>query len=292
MKIQLVSLPQPYSSESLFLSPSFYGARLQLVADIINKSGASLILFSGWAACLSEIPALSNLLDNRDVVVVLDVADNFSKIDLKEAEKSKFKHQKDEGQILLDKKLGINALTDKLNNFLYLYKNGQLIDLHTQQVFATSSKATSTNIEELIKELQRKRQFKLQDKNCLVFQCGEINILRNEQANGNAVHFRLKNTPELEDQFNTILKDCDIILNPIHYPMGNQGKMKQRRIFLTQNGRAYFSSANIAHGASALGSSHQYAFRAGNPMHYSYTTTKSFMYQSTTYNAFITTYNL
>lgn len=291
MKVQLVSLPQPYPSKDQILSHSFYRARLQLVIDIINHSDADLILFSGWAACLAELQTLQNTLNNKNVTVVLDIADKFSAKDLKEAKKSKHKPLVNEEQTLPENDPESNASGDELKNCLYLYKGGQLINLCTKQVFATSSQADGTAIEALLKELKNRRKFTLGEKNCLVLQCGEINILRNEQSNGNAVYFRLKNAPDLENDFNTILNGCDIILNPIHYPMGNQGKMKQRRIFLSQNGRAYFSSANTDFITGKLGTSHQYAYHEGSPMlPCTSITTKSSTYEDMTCTAFINSY--
>ena len=81
-------------------------------------------------------------------------------------------------------------------------------------------------------------------KHCLVLQCGELNILKNYQKEGNRVAFRVDNDPILEKRFSELLGQTHIVLNPIHSPMGNQPKLSKRRVFLSRNGRAYFSTSN------------------------------------------------
>ena len=50
---------------------------------------------------------------------------------------------------------------------------------------------------------------------------------------------------ELVRSFETALEKTDIILNPMHTPMGNQGKMVKRRVYLSKRGKAYFSTSNL-----------------------------------------------
>ena len=73
---------------------------------------------------------------------------------------------------------------------------------------------------------------------------GELNLLRNYQNENNRVDFRVDDH-ELKTTFEEILADTHIFLNPMHTPMGNLGKMAKRREYLSQNGRAYFSTCNL-----------------------------------------------
>ena len=71
--------------------------------------------------------------------------------------------------------------------------------------------------------------------------------------------FRFEDDTELSGRFASILDNTQIVLNPIHYPMGNQGKMKKRREYYSNNNRAYFSTANFSDEESINNKSLQYA---------------------------------
>jgi hypothetical protein len=65
----------------------------------------------------------------------------------------------------------------------------------------------------------------------------------------------------LSNRFAKILKNTDIILNPIYIPMRSQGKIQKRREFLSANMKYYFSSCNTKKGSTNLNlKSLQYAF--------------------------------
>ena len=74
-------------------------------------------------------------------------------------------------------------------------------------------------------------------------QCGELNIIKNIQKEDNRPVFRFAQSKNLKERFDNLLNDTDIILNPIHTPMGNQGKMKKRREYLSDKNRYYFSTS-------------------------------------------------
>ena len=116
-------------------------------------------------------------------------------------------------------------------------------------------------------ELERNRTFEIEGCRILVIQCGEINILKNIQSDDNRVEFRLCDDERLRNQFLRILNDSKIILNPIHSPMGNQGKMEKRRVYFSQDNRFYFSTSNSKEGSSNLDlKSLQYAYYNGYPV--------------------------
>ena len=131
-------------------------------------------------------------------------------------------------------------------NYLYTIQDGKIKSLNTKQVFATSSEIEGNEFlcEQFINELETKRRFAVKGKICLVLQCGENNIIKNSQSEKNKPYFRLEERKDLKGKFLSILKDTDIVLNPIHSPMGNQGKLEQRRKYLSGNKRYYFSVCN------------------------------------------------
>ena len=78
---------------------------------------------------------------------------------------------------------------------------------------------------------------------------------------------RLSDNKSLTDRFNKLLKGAKIILNPIHTPMGNQGKLQKRREFLSNDKRYYFSASNTKEDSGNLEiKSLQYAFYNGKPL--------------------------
>ena len=70
-----------------------------------------------------------------------------------------------------------------------------------------------------------------------------LEAIKNIQKEDNRPVFRLAQSKELKERFDNLLNDTDIILNPIHTPMGNQGKMKKRREYLSDKNRYYFSTS-------------------------------------------------
>jgi hypothetical protein len=211
--------------------------RLDIVAEAINYSISDLILFPGHS-----------ILSYKDLEVLR-----------KSICKSKTE------AIIEIKDIG----SDKIGNCLYRISNGELLSLNTNQLFSTSDEIEN-NIElaeRLLSEFEFNRQFKINGKQVLVIQCGELNILKNIQSENNSVEFRLSSDVKLKKKFNEILKSTDIVLNPIHSPMGNQGKMEKRRLFLSKNKKYYFSTSNTKVDAENLNlPSLQYAFYNKKPM--------------------------
>ena len=91
--------------------------------------------------------------------------------------------------------------------------------------------------------------------------------MRNIQSKDNKVLFRFANNQKLNDRFDKLLSKVDIILNPIHSPMGNQGKMHKRRLFLSKEGKYYFSTSNTKNNSDNLSlKSLQYAYKDGEEL--------------------------
>ena len=222
MIVQLVSYKSTLRADS----------RLQHTAEIINSSKADLILFAGHTlASHRDVDELNTLLDNNRTTAVIEV---------KKDTKSK---------------------SLPVYHSLFLLQNGVAKDIYTHQLFTDSKtiKAYPELGEHLMLELETRRNFSTANRNVSVIQCGENNILRNIQSEGNRAVFRFEDDAILNQRFAAFLNNTDIILNPMHSPMGNQGKMRKRREFFSDNNRAYFSTANFEDEESIYNKSVQYA---------------------------------
>ena len=222
MVIQLVSYKTTLRADS----------RLQHTAEIINSSKADLILFAGHTlASHRDVDELNTLLDNNMTTAVIEV---------KKDAKSK---------------------SLPVYHSLFLLQNGVAKDIYTHQLFTDSKtiKAYPELGEHLMLELETRRNFSAANRNVSIIQCGENNILRNIQSEGNRAVFRFEDDAILNKRFADFLNNTDIILNPMHSPMGNQPKMRKRREFFSDNNRAYFSTANFEDEESIYNKSVQYA---------------------------------
>ena len=222
MIVQLVSYKSTLRADS----------RLQHTAEIINSSKADLILFAGHTlASHRDVDELNTLLDNNMTTAVIEV---------KKDTKSK---------------------SLPVYHSLFLLQNGVAKDIYTHQLFTDSKtiKAYPELGEHLMLELETRRNFSTANRNVSVIQCGENNILRNIQSEGNRAVFRFEDDAILNKRFADFLNNTDIILNPMHSPMGNQPKMRKRREFFSSNNRAYFSTANYVDEEAIYNKSVQYA---------------------------------
>ena len=222
MIVQLVSYKSTLRADS----------RLQHTAEIINSSKADLILFAGHTlASHRDVDELNTLLDNNRTTAVIEV---------KKDTKSK---------------------SLPVYHSLFLLQNGVTKDIYTHQLFTDSKtiKAYPELGEHLMLELETRRNFSTANRNVSVIQCGENNILRNIQSEGNRAVFRFEDDAILNKRFADFLNKTDIILNPMHSPMGNQPKMRKRREFFSDNNRSYFSTANFEDDESIYNKSVQYA---------------------------------
>ena len=155
MVIQLVSYKTTLRADS----------RLQHTAEIINSSKADLILFAGHTlASHWDIDELNTLIDNDKTIAVIEV---------KKDAKSK---------------------SLPVYHSLFLLQNGVAKDIYTHQLFTDSKtiKAYPELGEHLMLELETRRNFSAANRNVSIIQCGENNILRNIQSEGNRAVFRFE----------------------------------------------------------------------------------------------------
>lgn len=222
MKVQLVSYKSTLRASS----------RLHKTIDIVNSSTADLILFAGHTLTKYEdVFELNQNIKNKQVCAIIEVKTNSSsKINIKK-------------------------------NSLFLLQNGVVRDMFTSQLFRDSHNiiAYPKLAEHLLLDLETRRKFHIANREVIVIQCGENGILRNVQSEGNKAVFRFKDDKKLNMRFENILKNANIILNPIHSPMGNQGKMCKRREYFSNHNRVYLSSANFSDEDSINNKSVQYA---------------------------------
>lgn len=228
MKIQIVS----------FLNKLAQTERIALTADVINNSKADLILFSGHTLyTVGDLSTLRKLITNKRSSAIIEC------------------------EWLMN--------SQWIFNCLYQLRNGRIENMFTNQLFSTSHEIEGDHelASRLIHELETKRQITVRGKRALILQCGELNILRNRQSQANKVEFRVP-SKELEKRFATLIHNTDIVLNPIHTPMGNQGKMIKRRQYLSANNRYYFSTSKTYSKKSRelCLPGLQYAFKNGKPL--------------------------
>lgn len=204
MLVQLVSYR--YTEEST----------VNLTADIINRSEADLIVFSGTygttlRAC--DIPVLESMITNRHAVAFLD------------ARKGRSRY-----------------------NNLFELKNGRFSDLNSKQFFHTSGLAIADGgklSKALISELKEKRLFRVQKRSLLLMLCGENNIVINRMPKRpeHYVEFRVDDT-HLEKDFESVMAKADIIINPTHSMNPRPWLYHERAEFFSSFGRYYFFAAN------------------------------------------------
>jgi len=191
--------------------------RIECAVNILNRATEPFVLFSGSTILEpTDIYALERKLKNHNVTALLEVSHVAS---------STF----------------INNV-----NCLFLVHNGKVKNLFSQQLFATSNEIKNNEdlAERLLLELEQRRKIVINEKKYLILQCGEINILSNIQSEHNRVVFRFSNNCSLQERFQNLIDETDIILNPMHTPMGNQGKMQKRREYLSACNHYYFSCSN------------------------------------------------
>jgi len=229
MKIQLVSFILGLHSDT----------KINITADIVNKSKSDLIFFPGNTLnSVDNVIELTSLIKNKKSVAVIEVS-----------------------------QLPLGDLNKKIIHCPFIIKKGQLVNMHTFQHFTTSDTIEKNPFlaEAFVNELETRRQFEVNGYNCLLLQCGENNILKNIQSDNNNVIIRIEDK-SIERRFKNVLEGSDIILNAIHKPQyGNQNKLHKRREFFSLNGRIYFSTNNCKE-LSQKAKSVQYAYYDGKEL--------------------------
>jgi len=227
MKIQITSYTYELSDKD----------RLDLTIETINNTNADLLLFGGHTiGFVNDIEKLRSKINNSKSEVIFELKDVNSKF---------------------------------ISNCLYHIKNNEIRSLNTNQIISESIEIEGNYelADRLLFEFENRRKIKIKKLSVLIIQCGEINILRNIQSKDNKVLFRFADNQKLNDRFDKLLSEVDIILNPIHTPMGNQAKMQKRRLFLSNGGRYYFSTSNTKSNSNNLSlKSLQYAYKNGKEL--------------------------
>ena len=202
MVVKLVSFPSWNR-----LSPSLRQHRIEAVADILNQKDADFVMFSEWLFNnQADLVKACKSVRNKKVTALYELA-------------------------LPEKGLE--------GNHLFLLKNGKLIDLESHQIFRSHKEASEKNIESLITELEQRRQFDVDGKHFLVFQCGENNILKSTDKKDKRADFRLQNQ-DLKKRFNKLLANADVILNPVHTMWGRSVDLYCRLFKFSENRRYCF----------------------------------------------------
>ncbi|MDH5681783.1 MAG: hypothetical protein OEZ36_09360 [Spirochaetota bacterium] len=179
---------------------------------LINNSKSDIIVFSGWSLYNAEdLKSAQKEIQNEHSIVFFEI----------------FKDTPDH------------------QHRGYVIKNGILIKEKIEQIFAQSTEVNFSVMKTFLDHFENNRIFEIKNKKIGWLICGELNYLKNIQSKGNEVQFRLQNEPSLLKHSNKIMKDIDIFINPIHTPMGNQGKMHKRREYLSKNNKAYCSVSNF-----------------------------------------------
>lgn len=181
MVIKLVSFPSWNR-----LSSKQRKLRISTVVEILNEKDADFVMFSEWVFNNKEdLNSVCQLVHNEKVTALFE----------------------------------LKLSRGLVGNQLFLLQNGKIIDLKTHQIFSKHKDATEENIERLIDELERQRQFKVGEKHFLVIQCGENNILKTQRGIKNRAEFRLQNR-NLKKRFDKVIDSVDVILNPVHTKWG------------------------------------------------------------------------
>lgn len=192
--------------------------KLEVVATIINScANYDLIIFPGWSILTpAELKKLCKKVANDY---------SLSVIEIRHTDKSKIKS----------------------NKAIFLYGQ-KAIDTDMRQYFSRAREIEADNavVKDYLAHLNKNRKFITKNLVGRVIICGEQNIVMNHQSEDNRVAFRMPHVKELREQFDKIFAETQIFVNPAHTPMGNQGKLKKRREFFSQDNRIYCFTTNNA----------------------------------------------
>lgn len=164
--------------------------------------------------------------------------------------------------------------TNHQNRKFLLYQNGKIIKDNLIQQFVKSSEVEKNPnlIDEYVDILEKDRIHHFKGSNILLVICGEINFLKNIQNENNRVVIRTNNA-SVRKRYKELVSNTCVFINPQHTPLGNQGKLKKRREYLSKKGRIYCSTTNLKTGIltqnypkSFKGTSLQYLVKDGKPI--------------------------
>lgn len=206
MVIKLVSFPSWNR-----LSSKQRKLRINTVVEILNSEDADFVMFSEWVFNNKEdLNSACQLVHNEKVTALFE----------------------------------LKLSRGLVGNQLFLLQNGEIIDLKTHQIFSEHKDATEENIERLIDELERQRQFKVGEKLFLVIQCGENNILKTQRGVKNRAEFRLQNR-NLKKRLDKVIDSVDVILNPVHTKWGRFYDFTCRMYKFSENNKCCFYCSQL-----------------------------------------------
>ena len=236
MKCAMVSLvgDQSRAQRAAFRKEKFGNA--VLVSDIIRKArGTDLVLFSGWTLRnKEELGEVVRRTAGTTQTVILEV--------------------------------GFGLRAKDASEGYYVISPGKDGPAALKQEFATSDDVNNDRdrINSYLDKVVKERCFNISGRKMRLIICGENNVLRNIQSQGNAVTCRIDDEGSRR-RLDAILRDTDVFLNPSHTPMGNLGKMQKRWEFLSMDGRAalFVTNENPGRGRNLAKRSLSYAFQDG-----------------------------
>lgn len=204
MEIQLVSF------QSTRLTKKEREYRVDVISNILKKTKANFVMFS------------EHVLKSKDDLYTIN---------------------ENVGQKHITALFELSESIGLKGNRLYLIQNAIITDLQTHQIFFDSAGATAHNVEILIDEMERHRQFVVDGIKFLIIQCGENNILKGSTG---SAEFRLQKRPDLKCRFFKLLNNVDVVLNPVHSRWGRFGNFLSRIRKFSENKRYCFSCTQLS----------------------------------------------
>ncbi len=216
MKSSIVSLvtnnhPQIFNNQNISIPKSNVCNVLEVLSHLHNSD---LVVFPGWT--LSSKSDLDYVIKNTGFTntFVLEVGFGYNDRNITHSETG-----------------------------FYVVQNKEIIKEKVKQIFMDRKSANKDSIKLFLKTFKENRMFEVKGVNISLIICGENSILRNKQSNCNMALFAIDDDA-LRNDFDSILKHTHVFINPAHTPVGNGGKMRQRRNYLSGKSRKYLFTTN------------------------------------------------
>lgn len=241
MKIELVSYSSwdPDGLEKRF--------KASIMRDVLANSSSDIVMFPG-----SSILSLNDFMHivNDPTITIKVKLVIFEVSSLKKTKKGKGNKSKDKDSFGL--------------SYCYDIVHGRFILDAFRQRYATGSNLDRCPclFDAMYDEWKNGlRRFCYRGRRFTILMCGETAMLKCDRVDGKIgpAKFRIPDPQALAD-YQEMMNETDVFLNPIHTIQGNQGKIKRRRDVFSSNDKVYFSTASLEDGkVSAKHASLQYA---------------------------------
>jgi hypothetical protein len=247
-----------------FLKPEEFSGGFNTVQKLLEQLGFEVVVFSlsnSKSQYDFHIGIFSFLIDNdnprntsKNLSDILSILNSYNEFDLIITPGFSL-YDSNDLQKLLEENKNKNSLLnvevwfpedeDKALN--YFIKGNTIIKKDIKQLFGTSKQMNGNRLlmEKFLSEFETNRSIKVKDKTLRLLICGEINVVKNNQAHNNEVAFRLGLESALNNKFNNIFTTTDIFIDPTHSQMGNQGKLEMRRKYFSKNKKVFCSTSNF-----------------------------------------------